>query len=161
ETFEDKKTAATAYANAVQMYLAFALSKCADYWNTCTTWMPRGTVGHLFARQAIPMTWDYPEANPLSDFHCAWHEAFEWVSKSIEMLPSMGQGFAREEDAAKQSLSANKVVSTDPPYYDNVPYADLSDFFYVWLRPSLKSVFPELFTTLAAPKTQELVAVAY
>jgi putative DNA methylase len=154
-------TGAKAYSDAVQMYLAFAISKCADYWNTSTTWMPRGTVGHLFARQAIQMTWDYPEANPLSDFHCAWHETFEWVSKAIETLPSMGVGLARQEDAATQSLSANSIVSTDPPYYDNVPYADISDFFYVWLRRSLKSVFPDLFTTLAVPKTQELVAFAY
>jgi putative DNA methylase len=154
-------TSATAYAGAVQTYLAFAISKCADYWNTSTTWMPRGTVGHLFARQAIQMTWDYPEANPFSDFHCAWHEAFGWVSKAIETLPGIASGVAQQEDAATQSLSANKVISTDPPYYDNVPYADISDFFYVWLRRSLKSVIPDLFSTLAVPKSQELVAFAY
>jgi putative DNA methylase len=149
------------YADAVALYLAFALSKCTDYWNTSTTWMPRGTVGHLFARQAIQMTWDFPEANPLSEFHCAWHEAFQWVAKSIETLPASGRGFSKQEDAAVQSLSTNRVVSTDPPYYDNVPYADISDFFYVWLRRSLKPFFPDLCATLAVPKTKELVAFAY
>ncbi len=151
----------TAYADAVALYLAFALSKCTDYWNTSTTWMPRGTVGHLFARQAIQMTWDYPEANPLSDFHCAWHEAFQWVAKAIETLPGRGLGIAQQEDAAVQNVSTNRIVSTDPPYYDNVPYADISDFFYVWLRRSLKPFFPDLCTTLAVPKSQELVAFAY
>ncbi len=156
-----KTTNSYAYSTTVEMYLAFAISKCADYWNTCTTWMPRGTVGHLFARQAIPMTWDYPEANPFSDFHCAWHETFGWVSKAIETLPCIKSGIAWQEDAATQTLSTNRVISTDPPYYDNVPYADISDFFYVWLRRSLKSAFPDLFATLAVPKTQELVAFAY
>jgi putative DNA methylase len=154
-------TGASAYSAAVQTYLAFAVSKCADYWNTSTTWMPRGTVGHLFARQAIPMTWDYPEANPLSNFHCAWQEAFEWVSKAIETLPGMAHGIARQEDAAVQSLSADKAISTDPPYYDNISYADLSDFFYVWIRRSLQPIFPELFTTLAVPKAEELIATPY
>ncbi|HNH46075.1 MAG TPA: hypothetical protein PKY30_03500, partial [Myxococcota bacterium] len=96
-------------------------------------------VGHLFARQAIQMTWDYPEANPFSDFHCAWHETFGWVAKAIETLPGVATGFSQQEDAAVQTLSRNKVISTDPPYYDNVPYADVSDFFYVWLRRSLKA----------------------
>jgi len=153
--------AETFYADAVALYLAFAMSKCTDYWNTSATWMPRGTVGHLFARQAIQMTWDFPEANPLSEFHCAWHEAFQWVAKSIETLPARGCGFSKQEDAAVQKLSINRVVSTDPPYYDNVPYADISDFFYVWLRRSLKSFFPDVCATLAVPKTKELVAFAY
>jgi putative DNA methylase len=152
---------ATAYGDAVAVYLAFAVDKCTDYWNTIATWMPRGTVGHAFSKQAIPMSWDFPEANPIAEFHCAWHEAFEWVSKSIEFLPGTSQGSARQEDAATQSASSQKVVSTDPPYYDNIGYADLSDFFYVWLRRSLKSVFPDLFATLAVPKSEELVATPY
>jgi putative DNA methylase len=160
-TASTRGATATDYADALALYLAFALSKCADYWNTSTTWMPRGTVGHLFARQAIQMTWDYPEANPLAEFHCAWHEAFNWVAKSMETLPAIGRGRSQQEDAAIQRLSTNRVVSTDPPYYDNVPYADISDFFYVWLRRSLKSFFPSVFTTLAVPKTKELVAFAY
>jgi putative DNA methylase len=107
------------------------------------------------------MTWDFPEANPLSEFHCAWHEAFEWVSKSIETLAAIGQGTVKQDDAQSQSVSADKIISTDPPYYDNIGYADLSDFFYVWLRRSLRPVFPDLFATLAVPKAEELVATPY
>jgi len=154
-------SAGRAYADSIAVYLAFSVDKCTDYWNTSTTWMPRGTVGHLFARQAIQMTWDFPEANPLSDFHCAWQESFEWVAKAIETLPAIGVGLSQQQDAAQQTLSTDCVVSTDPPYYDNVPYADISDFFYVWVRRSLKSVLPELCSTLAVPKSHELVAFAY
>jgi putative DNA methylase len=107
------------------------------------------------------MTWDFPEANPLSDFHCAWLEAFEWVTKSIETLPRYGTGFCLQVDGAVQFVSLGKLVSTDPPYYDNIGYADLSDFFYVWLRRSLRPVFPGLFATLAVPKAEELVATPY
>jgi putative DNA methylase len=150
-----------AYADAVGTYLAFGVDKCSDYWNSISTWMPRGTVGHLFARHAIPMTWDFPEPNPLSNFHCAWQEAFEWVSKSIETLPTSAVGSAAQADAHTQTVSADKLVSTDPPYYDNIGYADLSDFFYVWLRRSLRGVYPDLFATVAVPKAEELVATPY
>ncbi len=149
------------YTSAIMTYLSFAVDKCADYWNTCCTWMPRGTVGHLFARHAIPMTWDFPEANPLSSIHCAWHEAVNWVAKSIDKLPGFGKGTACQQGASSQVLSTNRIVSTDPPYYDNVPYADLSDFFYVWLRKSLKSIYPDLFPTIAVPKKEELVVTSY
>jgi putative DNA methylase len=161
QPLRDGGTGATAYAEAVGVYLAFALDKCTDYWNSIATWMPRGTVGHLFARHAVPMTWDFPEANPLSEFHCAWHEAFEWVAQSVDTLAACTWGAARQDDAMSQTLSSEKVISTDPPYYDNIGYADLSDFFYVWLRRSLRSVFPDLFATLAVPKAEELVATPY
>ena len=154
-------TGATAYAEAVGVYLAFCLDKCTDYWNQIATWMPRGTVGHAFSKQAIPMTWDFPEAAPLGDFHCSWREAIEWVAKSIELLPGSGKASVTQADGAKQRQSMNKVISTDPPYYDNIGYADLSDFFYVWLRRSLKPSFPDLFATVAVPKAEELVATPY
>lgn len=154
-------TGALAYSQAVGLYLAFAVDKCSDYWNTCTTWMPRGTIGHLFARHAIPMTWDFPEANPISDFHCSWGDAYTWVAKSIALLPACGSGESQQADAAAQTISTGKVVSTDPPYYDNVPYADLSDFFYLWLRISQRGAFPDLFATVAVPKAEELVATSY
>jgi len=157
----DGGAGATAYAQAVGVYLALVVDKCLDYWNTIATWMPRGTVGHLFARQAIPMTWDYPEANPLSEFHCAWHEAVEWVAKSIEPLPCERSGFVHHDDATFQSVSSAKIISTDPPYYDNIGYADLSDFFYVWLRRTLRPIFPDLYATVATPKAEELVATPY
>ena len=157
----DGGAGAVAYSDAVATYLAFTISKCADYWNAHTRWMPRGTVGNLFARQAIPMIWDYPEANPFSDFHCAWHQAFTWVARSMETLPATASGDAWQEDAMIQSLSTDKVISTDPPYYDNIGYADLSDFFYVWLRHALAPVFPELFATLTVPKKEELIAAPH
>ena len=157
----DGGTGATAYAEAVSVYLAFAVDKCTDYWNTIATWMPRGTVGHAFSKQAVPMTWDFPEAAPLGSFHCAWSPAVGWVAKSIETLPLVGWGSARQKDAQHGDMSSKKVVSTDPPYYDNIGYADLSDFFYVWLRRSLRLVFPDLFATLAVPKAEELVATPY
>ncbi len=146
------------WAEFIGICLAFALDKCTDYWNTVCTWMPRETVGHLFSRHAIPMTWDFPEANPLGDFHCAWHEAVEWVAKAVALLPATTKGLAVQADAATQQLSTGKVVSTDPPYYDNVPYADISDFFYLWLRRSLRPHHPDLLATMAVPKAQELVA---
>jgi len=152
---------AAAYADAVAVYLAFALSKCTDYWNAVATWMPRGTVGHLFSKQAIPMVWDYPEANPFANFHCAWCEAVNWVADAIEMLPAKAYGLSLCEDASVQRLSQDRVVSTDPPYYDNIGYADLSDFFYVWLRRTLRPSLPALFATLAVPKHEELVANPY
>jgi putative DNA methylase len=157
------KTGNGACANAIATYLAFAISKCSDYWNTIATWMPRGTVGHAFSKQAIPMTWDYPEANPFADFHCSWTEAVNWVAKVIEMaiIPTC-DGEAVQADATLCTSNAPQVLfSTDPPYYSNIDYADLSDFFYVWLRRSLTTVYPSLFSTIATPKAPELVASPY
>jgi putative DNA methylase len=115
----------------------------------------------MFARQAIPMVWDFAEANPIGQSAGGFDKTFLFVPKVFPFLCDTANGKAQQADAATQSLSMNKVVSTDPPYYDNVPYADLSDFFYVWLRRSLKPVFPDLFATLAVPKTEELVATTY
>jgi putative DNA methylase len=152
---------AIAYSESISVYLSFAANKCADYGCTIATWMPRGTVGHAFSKQAIPMTWDYPEANLLVDFHCAWHEAVDWVASTIAIIANQGAGYVRQFNAIQQTIAVNKCVSTDPPYYDNIGYADLSDFFYVWLRKSLRPVFPSLFATIAVPKMEELVATPY
>jgi len=155
-------TGATAYADAVGVYLAFAVDKGANYWSAVCAWHTGAEkMVSTFGRQAIPMVWDYAEANPLSGSTGNVLLGIEQASKMIEALGVGMPGSASQADAAKQSTSVNKVVSTDPPYFDNVPYADLSDFFYVWLRRSLKSVFPELFATLAVPKAEELVAFAY
>ena len=154
-------TGARAYAEAAAVYLAFVVDKCADYWSTIATWMPRGTVGHAFSKQAIPMTWGFPEATPFGPFHCAWKRALAWVVKSIKHLSASGHGYARQLDATTQDHSRHAVVSTDPPYYDNIGYADLSDYFYVWLRRAIKPVFPHLFATVAVPKAEELVATPY
>lgn len=156
-------TGATGYALAVGVYLSLSASRAADAWSTIVGWRngveaTRGT----FARQGIPMTWDYAEANPFSDSCGNWLGAcLEWVSKATAAFPATASGGASQSDAASQSISRNKIISTDPPYYDNIGYADLSDFFYVWLRRPLRPIFPDLFATLAVPKTEELVASPY
>ena len=116
---------------------------------------------NTFGRQAIPMTWDFAEGNPFSESSGNWMINTEWGAKSIRMLPARKKGFSCQDDASRQKISMGKIVSTHPPCYYNIPYADLSDFFYVWLRRSLKFVYPELFATLAVPKAEELVAFAY
>ena len=159
-------TGATAYAEAVAVYLAFALSKLADRGSTICTWFTeRDSTRNTFARQSIPMTWDYAELNTLLAGTGSFVGAVNWTAESIEGIAagydSCAGTASSQADASNQLLSSDRVVSTDPPYYDNIGYADLSDFFYVWLRRSLKPVFPELFATLVVPKTEELVATPY
>ena len=158
-------TSATAYAEAVAVYLAFALSKLADRGSTICTWFTeRDSTRNTFARQSIPMTWDYAELNTLLTGTGSFLGAVEWTAESIDGVAAgygSSVGAGNQADASNQVLSADKVVSTDPPYYDNIGYADLSDFFYVWLRRSLKPLFPDLFSTLAVPKAEELVATPY
>jgi putative DNA methylase len=150
-------------AAAIATFLAFCLDKCTDYWNTIATWASTGEfIRNCFARQAIPMTWDYSEGNPFSDSTANWSGPIEWVAKVLDELPARGTGSARQLDATVLTSPANHVMfSTDPPYYDNIGYADLSDFFYVWLRRSLGSLYPEICSTLLVPKKQELVATPY
>ena len=155
-------TGATAYSEAVGVYLVFAVDKVADYWSSICTWHVSGEkIRNTFGRQAIPMTWDYAETNPLSSCTGNWMAMVDWVWKCIDILPDTYLGVCAHADASLQSRSTAKVVSTDPPYYDNIGYADLSDFFYVWLRRSLRLTFPDLFATLAVPKAEELVATPY
>ncbi len=162
----DGGTGATAYSEAVGVYLAFAIDRLADYNSSIATWKPSGEqVMQTYKRQAIPMTWDFPESNVLGQSAICWKNSVKYAADNLEASGSIsgGFGFATQSDAGSQtlSLSLNKVVSTDPPYYDNIGYADLSDFFYVWLRRSLRPVFPDLFATLAVPKAEELVAAPY
>jgi putative DNA methylase len=153
---------ASAYADTVVMYLACGVSRLANRLATICIWNRVGEkIEQVFARQAIPMTWDFAEANVFSDSSGGWSGSLEWIPKALEALPLGGSGEVFQADAATQSRSEGRLVSTDPPYYDNISYADLSDFFYVWLRRSLKPVFPELFATLAVPKAEELVATPY
>ncbi len=157
-------TGASAYAEAVGVYLAFAVDRLADYNSSIATWKPSGEqVMQTYKRQAIPMTWDFPESNVLGNSAICWANAVKYSADNLEVTARVlgGRGLAIQADARTQSLSLGRVVSTDPPYYDNIGYADLSDYFYVWLRRSLRSVFPELFATLAVPKTEELVATPY
>jgi putative DNA methylase len=147
------------YANAVALYLAFSIDKAADYWSTICTWhSSKELIRNTFGRQAIPMTWDFVEANVFSESSGNVSSGIEWARKVIKGLPLSPSGTAIQNDACDQRLSLNRIVSTDPPYFDNIGYADLSDFFYVWLRRSLKSEFPDLFSTVAVPKSEELVA---
>lgn len=154
----------TAYAEAVAVYLALAVDRVVDRHSSIAAWDSSPTklqLGHTFVRQAIPMTWDFAEGNPFCQSSGTWSPSVDWVSESLLLLPSASTGAACQADAAAQNVSRGRIVSTDPPYFDNVPYADLSDFFYVWLRRSLQPVFPDLFTTVAVPKSGELVAFAY
>jgi len=156
-------TGATAYADAVGVYLGFAISKLADRGSSICGWdSSRDSLRNTFARQAIPMVWDFAEANFLSDSAGSYNNAVDQGARVLyDYLPAEPNGTSSQADACIQSVSAGKAISTDPPYYDNIGYADLSDFFYVWLRRSLKSVFPDLFATLAVPKAEELVATPY
>jgi putative DNA methylase len=158
-------TGGTAYADAVGMYLAFAISKLADRGSTICTWFTeRDSTRNTFARQSIPMTWDYAELNTLLYGTGSFVGAVDWTAESIEGVAagySSKFGSSSQADASTQNCSKDKLISTDPPYYDNIGYADLSDFFYVWLRRSLKSVFPDIFSTVAVPKVEELIAAPY
>ncbi len=153
---------ATAYGDAIAVYLAFAVDKCTDYWSSICSWHNScEKIRNTFGRQAIPMTWDYAEGNPFSACTGNWCAMVDWVWKAIANLPQKGTGHVFQADAQTQTISANKVISTDPPYYDNIGYADLSDFFYVWMRRSLRGIYPKLFATMAVPKAEELVATPY
>ncbi len=157
-------TGATAYADAVAVYLAFSVDRVADRHTSIATWDSSPSklqLRNTFARQAIPMTWDFGEGNPFCRSSGTWGPSIEFVAKSIDFTPAIGRGHVRQADASCQSHTAGAVVSTDPPYYDNIGYADLSDFFYVWLRRSLRPVFPDLFAPIAVPKTEELIASPY
>ena len=154
---------AAAYAEAVAIHLAFVLSKQADLGNSLCRWEPVAQCPRqLFGRQAIPMVWDYAEGNPLSNSSGAWSVLLNgFVRAYSSAFGTISRGYtgqAHQADAVVSDLSMDKVVSTDPPYYDNIGYADLSDFFYVWMRRSLQSSFPETFDTLTVPKQEELVA---
>lgn len=155
-------TGATSYAQAVAVYLAFAISKVSNIGSTVASWMnDRGAFRETFARQAIPMVWDFAEANPFADAGGSLATAIDKGAMAVRDLPEDGKGHVYQQDAQTQQISGGKLISTDPPYYDNIGYADLSDFFYVWLRRVLRPVFPSLYATLAVPKAEELVATPY
>lgn len=165
KTLSENGAGAAAHGDAVSVYLGFGVDKLSDRHSTLTRWDPTPTASGIintFSRQALPMSWDYSEGNPFSEASGNFDGGIGWIAKVIERsLPANLAGTASSSDAATQSISEGKVVSTDPPYYDNIGYADLSDFFYVWMRRVLKPIFPEIFTTLAVPKAEELVATAH
>jgi putative DNA methylase len=150
---------ATAYAEAIQFYLGLAVGKASDYNSQISTWINGGeTLRSTFGKQAIPMVWDFSEANIIGTGTGSYQSGINQIVRVLGNINSNINGYASQENASNQSLSLNKVISTDPPYYDNIQYADLSDFFYVWMRKSLRDIFPDLFKTLAVPKHEELVA---
>ena len=157
-SLQDGGSGISAYAEAVAVYLSLAIDRMASTLCTLALWSTsRGQTVTAFARQALPMTWDYPDVNPFGRAAGDFAVSVEGVIKGISGS-TVHAAFASTADAVGQRLSTDRVVSTDPPYYDNIDYADLSDFFYVWLRSSLRGAFPELFATLAVPKSEELIA---
>jgi putative DNA methylase len=158
----DVGNGATAYADAVATYIGMAVSKMADAQSSLCRW--KTTMDQsiaTFGRQALPMVWDYSEANAFGEMAGDPLVSLKNMMRVLDQLPATLEANVVQADAQSQTLSARSVVSTDPPYYDNIGYADLSDFFYVWLRRSLQPVFPDLFATLAVPKAEELVATPY
>lgn len=146
------------YANIICTYLAFALDRSTNYWSTLTPW-GGGFIVQTFSRQALPMVWDYAEANPFSNSTGNWLGAIEWISKVLENFSPTTLAHIDQVDATKNLLDVESpIICTDPPYYDNVMYADLSDYFYIWLKHSIQSIYPDYFKTLATPKNDEIVA---
>lgn len=158
---------ASAYADAVATYLALAVSKTADYLSTLCTWMPGlkyEVVGHTFTRQSLPMTWDFAEANPFAGSSGDYYEQLLRTAKVLDIAVPVGPpGLCQQLTAAAADVGPTRsaIVVTDPPYYDNIGYSDLADFFYIWLRGALQAIYPDLFSTLLCPKKEELVATPF
>ena len=152
------------YADAICTYLGLALGRAVNSNSSYAIWAIGGEfVVHVFSRQAIPMIWDFAEANLFSDSTQNWMGQIEWIAKVIERLPSdTYDGEAYQADASTTIRAKDgQVIVTDPPYYDNIGYADLSDFFYVWLRPMLRDIHSDLFTSILVPKSEEMIATPF
>ena len=153
-----------AYADAICVFMSFVINRSADRGSTICTWdsSPKmEALRNTFARQALPMTWDYAEGNPFSTATGNFLNNVDWVSRVVEKLMPNAFGYVVQHDAQTVEFPDGAVISTDPPYYDNIGYSDLSDFFYSWMRPALRSIYPNLFGILATPKDEELVATPY
>ena len=162
EPLGDGGTGASAYAEAVTVYLALLVNQVANHSSSMCGWNSTNTqMRSVFARQAIPMVWDYAESNIFCKSSGSYTNLFERQLKGFETLGINHFGTVWQADANREFNSKSRVFSTDPPYYDNIGYADLSDFFYVWLRRSLRQVFPEIFATLTVPKDEELIATPF
>jgi len=157
-------TGAKAYGEAISTYLGLGASKISDYNSSLVIWsQSRDQAKATFARQALPMVWDFTEVNIFAQAAGDFSTTLKGITETLEKLaPAKISGESEQVDATQLSTnSSNILVSTDPPYYDNIGYADLSDFFYVWLRRSLYTIYPNLFSTLLVPKVQELVATPF
>ena len=157
------ETGTIAYADAISVYLSFVIDRLSGYNNTCCSWdSSLQKIRTIFSRQAIPMVWDYVESNPFCDSTGSFTNMFTGIVKALKELPNLEKcGEAVQWDATQDNGLRNIMISTDPPYYDNICYADLSDFFYVWMRNSLKDIYPNVFGTISTPKEQELIASPY
>lgn len=154
---------ATGYADSVATYTGLTIGRSADFWCTNATWSAQAKnelVAHAFTRQALPITWDFGEVNPFSESGGNFVGNLNFVAKAVGAIPAALPAYVEQRDATEKREDTY-CYSTDPPYYDNIGYADLSDFFYVWLRRSLKTIFPDLFSTLLVPKVQELIATPH
>lgn len=161
-SLENGGKGARAISEAVGTYLAFLVGQVANHSSTICGWNhPNTQMRSVFSRQAVPMTWDYAESNVFSDSSGSFSNLFERQLKGFAALGYGIGGCAIQSDAQTQQLSSNRFVSTDPPYYDNITYADLSDFFYVWLRRTLRGVYTDLLSTISVPKAEELIASPY
>ncbi len=150
------------YIDAITTYLAFGVSRLSDICNALCLWESSKTqVRHLFGRQAIPMVWDFAEPNVFAEAAGDFGVSLGNLAKVIDRLPCSSKGQVLQLDAANSEKNKNALISTDPPYYDNIGYADLSDFFYVWLRRCLSECYPELFGTMLVPKATELIATPF
>lgn len=155
-------TGACAYGEAISVYLAFAVDRLADIGSSIASWISSiGAIRNTFGRQAIPMAWDFAEGNPFSSSTGCFDNMVDWVVKCVANLPAARTSETEQYNAQIDCGLRNIMVSTDPPYYDNIGYADLSDFFYVWMRQALKETYPRLFSTLLVPKAEELIATPY
>lgn len=152
---------AKAYGQAVGVYLAFEVDQLANHSSNICGWnSPNTQMRSVFSRQAIPMTWDYAECNIFSNSSGSYSNLLERMVKGFYTLCD-NQSFANQFESQKDCKLFNVIISTDPPYYDNIGYADISDFFYIWLRQSINSIYPQLFRTTLVPKQEELVATPY
>ena len=148
------------YADSVTTFISLVMNKYVNKCSSFSRWQTSGsnTVG-VFSRQALSMLWDYAEANPFSNAPSGWMKQIEWVAGVVENLPSnTNAGEVYQADASTTTCTDRPIIVTDPPYYDNIGYADLSDFFYVWLRPLLREIYPDIFTSILVPKEEEMVA---
>ena len=154
---------AKAYGEAIGVYLAFSVDRGADFSSSLCRWSPSNEkVMNTFNRQAIPMTWDFAEANVLANSVGSFSTIIDYICDCIKTLPNSTEpSFAKQFDAQSDNGLRNIMISTDPPYYDNIGYADLSDYFYIWMRQGLKETYPRIFHTMMVPKEEELIATPY
>jgi putative DNA methylase len=156
---DDGGFSAKSYSQAITVYLSFLIDKMVDYHSSLCSWnSSREIIRNTFCRQRLSMAWDYAESNPFSESAGSFQSMADWIVKAIKEFPVTSPAVAKIADARGDCLTSNIIISTDPPYYDNISYANLSDYFYIWLRQSLKPIYKSVFRTIMIPKTDELIA---